>query len=528
MATASTARRSPLSLAVLRPPFAVPASVAGPKPEHRGLAHWMNRVLEELGHLQNAPEADTVHDLRVALRRCRSLAAAMEEIDPDPAWPQMRKSARKLFRALGEVRDCQVMREWVEKLAPESDPLRTSMLAIFEAEEKQMAESATRAAVKFDKKEWAQLERRLRQRARIVPVGGLAAECMALERLEEAKELHSRALRTEKPKPWHALRIGLKRLRYTTEGLLPEHYAAWRGNLKRLQDLLGDVHDLDVLAKRLDELRESEAAGAAESLKKWDERIVRERRERTETYRQLTLGTTSLWLGWRQNLPYGKRLDAAAAARITATARAAGAHSRRTRQESRLAMRLFDLLRRANAAPTLREPKMRRIMEASAKLHGITSIGGRRLSQKGVRKFLLGLTVPPSWTAQEWDLMTMAVRFHRGTEPKQKNGFAKLSVDEQNHVRVLAGILRLARGLRKCGIERAVGLRTEKSRDAFVLRVPGLADSAESAARLAAAKHLLETALQKPILLKSGPLAEKAAPAEETPKPPLLSLAASA
>ncbi|MGC2465798.1 MAG: CHAD domain-containing protein, partial [Candidatus Acidiferrum sp.] len=205
----------------------------------------MNRVLEELGGLHTSPDPDTVHDLRVAIRRCRSVAAAMEEVDPDPAWPAMRKVARRLFRALGDLRDTQVMEEWIKKLGPESDPLRAQLLASLETDEKRLSESALHVAAKFDEKEWTRLERRLRQRVRLVPVGGLTAECLALERFEEAKELHNRALRTEKPKPWHALRIGLKRFRYTVEGLLPEHYASWSENLKRLQDLLGDVHDLD-------------------------------------------------------------------------------------------------------------------------------------------------------------------------------------------------------------------------------------------------------------------------------------------
>src|ERR1700730_12668189 len=94
MATALTASRSPLSLVALRSPSAV-SPLTGSKAEHRGLSHWMNRVLEELGKLHASPDPDAVHDLRVAIRRCRSLAAVMEEIDRNPAWPEMRKVARK-------------------------------------------------------------------------------------------------------------------------------------------------------------------------------------------------------------------------------------------------------------------------------------------------------------------------------------------------------------------------------------------------------------------------------------------------
>lgn len=522
MATALTASRSPLSLTATRSPFAVSLH-PGPRPEHRGLSFWMNRVLEELGSLRSSPEADTVHDLRVAIRRCRAVGAVMEEVDSDPAWPEMRKVGRKLFRGLGELRDAQVMEEWIKKLGAENDPLRMQLLAALQTDEKRLSESALRVAAKFGEKEWTRLERRLRQRVRLIPVGGLAAECLALERFEEAKELHNRALRTEKPKPWHALRIGLKRFRYTLEGLLPDHYAAWSENLKRLQDLLGDVHDLDVLSEKVEETK---ASDSSESAKAWQEKISHERHERIETYRQLTLGKTSLWHEWRHNLPHGRRLEAAAAARLRATARAADEHSRRTAQISRVAIRVFDLLQRAHAAPLFRDAALRRVMQTAASLHGVGTAGDRSPSQKAVRKYLLGLTIPPNWTAEEWDLMAWAVRFHRGAEPKQKNGFAKLSEEQQTAVRALAGVLRLARALRKIGIESAVGLRSEKSADAIVLRLPGLADTAEAAARLAAAKHLLDSVLEKPLILKAVVKLEKpAVPIEGKSEPPLVAAA---
>jgi CHAD domain-containing protein len=514
-----TASRSSVSTTAPRSPFAV-SLLAGIKPEHRGFSHWMNRVLVELEHLQTSPGPETVHDLRVAIRRCRSLAAVMEEIDPDPAWREMRKVARKLFRGLGAVRDAQVLEQWIKKLGPENDPLRLQLVASLESDEKQRSASALRMAAKFDEKQWASLERQLLRRVRLVPAGGLAAECLALERFEEAKELHNRALRTEKPKPWHALRIGLKRFRYTLEGFLPEHSAAWSENLKRVQDLLGDVHDLDVLSEAIENTK---VASASESAKAWQEKIARERHDRVETYRQLTLGKASLWQEWRHNLPHGRRLEAAAMARVRATARAADPHSRRTAQISRIAIRVFDVLRRVQAKPAFQAAHMPRLMQAAAKLHGIDTLGDRKLSQKGTRKFLLGLTIPPNWTAAEWDLMAWAVRFHRGPEPKQKNGFAKLSEDLQTTVRALAGVLRLARALRKSGLESAVGLRCEKSADALILSAPGLLDTAEIAARLAAAKHLVESVLDKPLILKSVPKPQRPAVSiAQPPEPPLV------
>ena len=81
-----------------------------------GLRYWMLRVLEECEHVSADFSADPVHDLRVSLRRCRSLADGLMALDPDPNWKAMRKAGKRLFQRLGALRDIQVMMEWIEKL----------------------------------------------------------------------------------------------------------------------------------------------------------------------------------------------------------------------------------------------------------------------------------------------------------------------------------------------------------------------------------------------------------------------------
>jgi CHAD domain-containing protein len=484
--------------------------LSGSHPERRGLSFWMDRVIKELEKVRLSLDADSVHDLRVAIRRCRSVAAVMEEVDADPAWPAMRKVARKLFRGLGALRDAQVMDEWIKKLAPESDPVRTYLHASFESNEPKLQENALRVAARFDQKSWKRLERTLRQRSRLVPIGSLAAECLALERFERARELHTKALRSEKPKPWHALRIGLKRFRYTVESLLPEHYALWSDDLKRLQDMLGEVHDLDVLAEVV---KKSDFLETEDSLKLWQEIIGRERNQRIATYRQLTLGKTSLWNLWRSGLPTNGRVQAAALDRLRATARAVDPHVRRTSQVSRVAVALFDAFKRADSGAAFTDATLHRVLLAAARLHGVGNAGAGKSPQKAARKLLLALPVPPGWSNDDWELLAMAVRYHRGAEPRAKDrSFSKLSAAQQDSVRALAGVLRLARALRKCGALTGAGLRAEKSTDAIVLRVPGLADDIGTAARLAAGKHLLEDYLRLPVIVKAIAKPEKVVP----------------
>jgi len=81
-----------------------------------GLRYWMLRVLDECDNVAADFRADPVHDLRVSLRRCRSLADGMIAMDPDRGWKAMKKAGKKLFQSLGALRDVQIMMEWIEKL----------------------------------------------------------------------------------------------------------------------------------------------------------------------------------------------------------------------------------------------------------------------------------------------------------------------------------------------------------------------------------------------------------------------------
>jgi CHAD domain-containing protein len=477
--------------------FAVAIPTRAPL-EHRDLAFWMKRTLDELAELRSNPSADAVHDFRVALRRCRSVAGAVAEIDPHPDWEEMRCGARKLFRAMGDLRDAQIMEEWIRELRPQSDAIKVALIESLKREQEEAQVKALHLAEKFDEKRWSELARTLRARLRKIPADGDAARCLALERVEEAQELHRRALRTESPRPWLALRIGIKRFRYTLELIVPSLHARWIDSLKRVQDVLGDVHDLDML---LDKICEREREFDPELTSDWQARLAAIRQEKLQTYRQCALGGASIWQNWLGSFPRHEWPEYSSA-RIAATRKAMDPRPARSLAVLRIAKRLWSQLRASGAKP-FADMKERHVLEAAARLSGIRHIAGRKSRVKSARTFLLHTPIPPGWSFAEWERVAWAIRFQRGPHPGPSNKrFSKLSVEQQIAISLLAGVLRLAVAAQRSGANSGAAIKVESLPQGLLLHVEGVEETPEIAARFVEAKYPLEHALGKTILIQ--------------------------
>jgi len=267
----------------------------------------MNRVLETADDVRDDWDTDKVHDLRVALRRCRTMADALSEVNPTPGWRKLKKSTRDLFQALGDLRDTQVEREWVKKLGPGSDPVRKHLLKALGRKEAKHRGDAGKALDRFDRKDWKKWMKKLPAKAEFFPVESVVFQRLAVIRLNNAVALYQRARKGRSRVAWHRLRIGLKEFRYILENFLPRRYAAWSEDLKRMQDLLGEVHDLDVLRS---EIRRHCARLDAAAVAKWRNKIDEERSMRLEEFREKTADKESLWLVWRAGFPWGRTLQA--------------------------------------------------------------------------------------------------------------------------------------------------------------------------------------------------------------------------
>jgi CHAD domain-containing protein len=491
-----------------------------------GLALWMERVLEECDRAGVDLAADPVHDLRVALRRCRSLADGVMALDPAPEWKHMKKAGKRLFGSLGELRDVQVMDEWAQRLGSPDDPVTVTILQSLRAREIQLKIEAAKALQEFDRKQWKRWGATLPRRATRVRQGSPLFKHLALEHWTNAYDLHRKAMRNRSQVALHSLRIGLKRFRYIVENFLPEQHSAWKGDLKELQDLLGEIHDLDVFWAMASQVN---AFPHEEARSKWHQRISEERAQRVEKYREKMLGASSLWQVWRADLPQGKDIEAIALRRLKQWASFLDPEFQHAQHVSRLALQLYDGLPEAGKAADSSNEDRRAILQVAALLHGVGRSTKEKKPEKATYRLIQRLRPPLGWSAINFKLSGIVARYHRGALPRAgQKSLRGLNPAQRQIILHLSGILRLAcaldsdrrhtnvsvlassrsrdrRGVYPTSNPSGQSRRLEVSHDhgSIVIAMQGYSSRDRSAQKIASARHPLELVYRKPIMVKS-------------------------
>jgi CHAD domain-containing protein len=464
-----------------------------------GLSYWMEEVLLQAGKVAEGFGSDPVHDLRTGLRRCRSLADGIMVFDSAPAWKKMKKAGRQLFRSLGALRDLHVLQEWIEKLAPEDDVSRKKLAGLLSEQEVHLRQLAAVALQAFDQKKWSTWAQELPSRAAGVPLDSPVFKQVALERWHEAHALHRRALRNRTNVSFHQLRIAIKRLRYTVENFIPSLHTAWGSDLKALQDVLGEVHDLDVLWQTLVRLK---IFPDSDARKEWRLRINKERDERLREYRDKMVGQASLWPVWRAALPHEHQLRALGLERLRIWASFLDPNVRHSRHVADLAMQLFDGMP-SNGTDAGRE-RLRYILLAAALMHDVGHFRSDKGHHKESARLIQRLAPPPGWTADELRLAAFVARYHRGALPsEEQRTFSSLSQSKRRVIQFLGGILRLACAFDHNHDGQIRRVRVESVEPVLAVRAEGYAEATPLAERLAAARHLLEIAFQVPVFVMS-------------------------
>jgi CHAD domain-containing protein len=236
----------------------------------------LNRFISYEAKVLKGDDADAIHDMRVASRR---LQQVLDLLYPKPRPQELRRLRRQIRRCrqvLGDVRNCDVLLEFVGRsLGRKRSARREAWTAVQHFLLMRRSESFLRAMRKFGKINLAVLYVNLKEflhhdkahdhsaphhpHGSVAPHSAFATDLTnALESAWSGFEDHiAQSHRHSRPEVIHGARIATKRLRYLLEvfhefGVAGSAEAlAW---LRQLQNHLGDWHDLEVLEQMMIEM----------------------------------------------------------------------------------------------------------------------------------------------------------------------------------------------------------------------------------------------------------------------------------
>ena len=214
--------------------------------------------------LADVGDVEALHDLRVGLRRLRSVLGAYGPHLEDSVGRKLRRRVKTLAAATGAARDSEVQIEWLQARRRRLNPRHRSgvdwLIGWLERrKESAYAEVRGDVATDFDQLE-SVLDRRLRRYTtqlyaadeRPDGMSAVTARLLATHAAELLGELAGVQSVADDERA-HEARIAAKRLRYLLEPLRREVDGAGDliARLKELQELLGALHDVAVLAGEL-------------------------------------------------------------------------------------------------------------------------------------------------------------------------------------------------------------------------------------------------------------------------------------
>jgi CHAD domain-containing protein len=240
-------------------------------------------------------DREALHDFRVSVRRLRSLLRAYRPQLHSAVRPKERKRLRAIQRATGGGREAEVALEWLTKqhadLAPEQLAGLNWLSALLLERRRKCAEDLdTKVRASF-RRTAEKLEERLaimRSEQNLLVEQPYVTFARTLGNLTEAHATDllmnlGQIASLDHAEQLHKARITAKRLRYLLEPI--RAYADKAQSVvkrsKRLQDVLGDLNDVHVLMREIDESFEDsmqqKAGRVRESVRRGD--IERARRE---------------------------------------------------------------------------------------------------------------------------------------------------------------------------------------------------------------------------------------------------------
>ena len=196
-----------------------------------------------------APERETIHDLRVASRRSREVLDYIQPILPLKSYDRLMSLSRRVTRSLGRLRETEVnldlLSAWHkdEKIAPV-----VAELLIF-SQKHEFQRLNAKAQKRIQVREFSQIEKFLSSLHGSRSI--LSTDSGVLERRnQEFLSFSWEGVMDDER--LHDLRIRTKKFRYAVEiydRLHNRNLGRFTRKIRNLQEVLGQLHDLYVLAE---------------------------------------------------------------------------------------------------------------------------------------------------------------------------------------------------------------------------------------------------------------------------------------
>ena len=203
-------------------------------------------------------DVHSVHQARVATRRIRE---ALPLVAPGRTGKSLTKSVRRLTRALGAVRELDVALLNLDQLRTSGEVSEAAIARLRQLVMEERQRLGSEMVRRLQQYNLPKLQRKAVEAVRRGPVKGgtrdpgraAAAMARAARRAVGLRAAMDNAAGIYLPDRLHQVRIAVKKLRYALEiarDLSGSRATARIRTLKRVQDLLGRMHDLEMLIAR--------------------------------------------------------------------------------------------------------------------------------------------------------------------------------------------------------------------------------------------------------------------------------------
>ncbi len=513
----------------------------------------VDALTNEISGVRAAEDIEPVHRMRVASRRLRAALPQFASCFPKKKYVAWMREIKNITRALGNARDMDVQIAFLKKYQKSINPSKKSTPRINPAPQPLSPDAIGELLVRLQKRRdhlqgdvvaaldtferrrvAAELQSSLRQ---MLPANKRFRRRPSLSGipLVAAERITNRIDDIFVYEPWvhnpdaiaehHALRIAAKKLRYTMEIYAPLYRLGLQKpirQVKRLQEILGDMHDCDVWIDHLtleitrQRTRRDSASGlsvsgaaAIPALKRF---LFDREHKRHVLYRSFVRLWDSLYRAdfaqtIRQTLVHGRRVLSSPhrigspEAEKTEVNRLAGFPSGalvHRAHVANLSLQLFDALRPIHRL----SDRDRSLLQYAALIHDISGTPASHSRPRRSERIIFADEELP-FDFIEQGIIGLVVQLHRQKPGKTEGGLLSLFPEpDRQRVRILASLLRIADGFDVLHDDTISSLKISVGSSEIVCEVIALGDVTIEKARAQAKSDLFNVVFQKPLVIR--------------------------